>query len=569
MQAPVILWDFHVGVSHASSEQHDGEILHKLVLHKTGVQACEFSDDGKYLASVGGQDDNTLIIWECETGRAIVATPAANFAALSVVWFPGRNDRLVTAGQYHIRSWEFDSMRRRATPEDLKTGAVKRVYTCLACEEDSTIVYAGTSTGDVLSYSLTNGRFLQSSSHRFSLGALSIAAPGGSPSLLVGTGEGAVVKISRKELKFQTAVETMGSVTSIALASDCASAFVGTDGGNIYGLAVEGAGLEVQLRGTAHSEPIVDVIFPDRTSELFITASGCEIRVWHSIKRAELLRIRVPALKVLCVALNRAGTVILSGWDDGKIRAFTPETGKLLWIINDAHQDGTSAVAFTSDARRCISGGRDGRVRVWDLTSRSHTMLMSFKEHKKEVTCIRVSQNDEEALSSSADGSCCVWNLRRAARTNALFASTVFRCIQYHPDESQLLTCGTDRKVTYWDTTDCTAIRVMDAGQEEVCMRARAFCRSSHCDRASSLTILFPSLVQINCIDIDRTGVMFASGGADRVVKLWLYDEGEPIAVGTGHSGTIVKTRISPDNRVIVSVGTEGAIYIWRMPPKQ
>ena len=56
-------------------------------------------------------------------------------------------------------------------------------------------------------------------------------------------------------------------------------------------------------------------------------------------------------------------------------------------------------------------------------------MEMSFKEHKGTVTCVRVTKNDEEALSASVDGSCIIWNLRRGVRGNALFASTQFRCV--------------------------------------------------------------------------------------------------------------------------------------------
>lgn len=467
-QAPVILWDFHVAASHAGGEDHAGEVLHTMLLHKVGVQAAEFSDDGAFLATLGGQDDNSLIVWETATGKPVVATPAANYAALALAWYPGRSDKLVTAGQYHARTWDFSFERRRATPEDLKIGTIKRIYCCVALTEDGSTLYTGTSTGDVMAFNLTNGRFLATSSHRFTLGALALALPPAGDAVLVGTGEGAVVKLSRKELKVVHAVEVMGGVTSIAIAADAASAFVGTDAGNIYGIALDGPALEAQLRGTAHADPVVDVVFPAGTSELFLTAAGCEIRVWHAVKRSELLRIRVPALKVLAIALNKAGTLILSGWDDGKIRAFRPESGKLEYAINDAHAGGVSALAFSGDARRCVSGGVDGRVRVWDLAGRTHTMLMSFKEHKKEVTCVRVSANDEEALSSSVDGSCCVWNLRRAVRANALFASTSFRSIQYHPDESQLLTAGSDRKLTYWDTADCSAIRIIEGSTDEV-----------------------------------------------------------------------------------------------------
>ncbi len=164
-------------------------------------------------------------------------------------------------------------------------------------------------------------------------------------------------------------------------------------------------------------------------------------------------------------------------------------------------------------------------------------MEQSFKDHKGPITCIKISSNGDECLTASADGSCIVWNLRRGARQNALFASTVFKSIAYHPDESQLLTCGTDRKITYWDAVDCTAIRVMDGGVAEV-----------------------------NSLDITQDGSAFVTGGSDRLVKMWLYDEGTIIAAGHGHSGPVSRVKISPDGRSILSVGAEGAIFLWSVP---
>lgn len=72
--------------------------------------------------------------------------------------------------------------------------------------------------------------------------------------------------------------------------------------------------------------------------------------------------------------------------------------------------------------------------------------------------------------------------------------------------------------------------------------------------------------MQITTLDVQPDGVLFASAGLDRVVKLWLYDEGDLVASGVGHSGAINRVRISPDARVCVSVGEEGAIFIWGMP---
>lgn len=53
---------------------------------------------------------------------------------------------------------------------------------------------------------------------------------------------------------------------------------------------------------------------------------------------------------------------IILAWNDGKIRAFTPETGRLMYVIEHAHSMGVTAVATTSDGKRIISGGGEGQV---------------------------------------------------------------------------------------------------------------------------------------------------------------------------------------------------------------
>ena len=41
-----------------------------------------------------------------------------------------------------------------------------------------------------------------------------------------------------------------------------------------------------------------------------------------------------------------------------------PQSGKLKFEINNAHNKGVTALAFTNDCTRIISGGGDGQVRV-------------------------------------------------------------------------------------------------------------------------------------------------------------------------------------------------------------
>ena len=82
------------------------------------------------------------------------------------------------------------------------------------------------------------------------------------------------------------------------------------------------------------------------------------------------------------------GKSIISGWSDGKIRAFLPQSGKLLYVINDAHNHGCTAVTATSDGQRIISGGAEGEIRIWRITKQTQVMEASLKEHRGQVWSI-------------------------------------------------------------------------------------------------------------------------------------------------------------------------------------
>ena len=98
---------------------------------------------------------------------------------------------------------------------------------------------------------------------------------------------------------------------------------------------------------------------------MFATCSINDIRVWNATTRQELLRIEVPGLECFAVKFMNDGRSILSGWNDGKIRAFLPQSGRLLYAVNDAHNHGVTALAPTNDCTRIVSGGMEGEVRIW------------------------------------------------------------------------------------------------------------------------------------------------------------------------------------------------------------
>lgn len=99
-------------------------------------------------------------------------------------------------------------------------------------------------------------------------------------------------------------------------------------------------------------------------SEVFATAGVGDIRVWCLKTCQELLRIQVANFECSSVLFTYDGKAIVSGWNDGCIRAFTPLTGQLMYCILNTHNKGTTALAITSDGKTLISGGYEGQVIV-------------------------------------------------------------------------------------------------------------------------------------------------------------------------------------------------------------
>ncbi|KAJ3312304.1 Cilia- and flagella-associated protein 52 [Boothiomyces sp. JEL0838] len=535
-QADIILWDFEKRA-----------LLKRLSLHKVKVQALAFSPSGKYLASLGGEDDNAVIVWDMQQYAAICGSPASTDSSgvtLSLAYLNKSDTQFVTGGVGTLRVWELNAEKRKVRATNCQTGQIKRIVKCIAVDENDEYMYCGTTTGDLQQVSLKSKLFKKAGPPKekdlFSLGILSTALSPNGDSVIAGCGDGTIAVLGLPNLNILKSTKVSGSVTSISF--DSPTKFhAGTAQSNIYSVSVED--FKPTLITTCHYSRINDVCFPTESSDIFATASDSDIRLWNANTKEELLRISVPNLECQCITFKKDGSSLITGWNDGKIRAFGPQSGRLQYVINDAHKRVVTALAVTDAYNnrgdfRIVSGGEDGQVRVWKISKQTQQLDHAMKEHKGTVTCIKIRKNGYECVSASSDGSCIIWDLTRYVRNQVLFAPSFFHACCYYPDESQLLTSGTDRKVAYWEAFDGSLIREIQASQSDT----------------------------INGLDITENGKLFVIGGSDKIVKVYRYEEGELHSVGMGHSTDITKVRISPNGNFVVSVSSEGAIFQWQMP---
>ena len=159
-----------------------------------------------------------------------------------------------------------------------------------------------------------------------------------------------------------------------------------TSQGFLYRLRV--SDFSQMLLAENHTEPVVHVDYMSGVSDKYITSSvDGTIRLWdandYSVKaRCVNQGSVVQGVHPQCSLFT--DEIILSGWSDGKIRAFRVDNNQQLWQIDNAHKNGVTAIALSHNNKFIVSGGQEGEVRVWEIRSRE--LISHLKEHTSKVT---------------------------------------------------------------------------------------------------------------------------------------------------------------------------------------
>lgn len=146
--------------------------------------------------------------------------------------------------------------------------------------------------------------------------------------------------------------------------------------------------------------------------ELFATGSKNDIRLWQLKSHKELLRITVPNFSCTSLCFSYDGKLILSAWNDGIVRAFKPQSGKMFFSIENCHVKAVSAICMAKNGKTLVTGGCDGQIRMWQLSRDVQRLKAFFKEQRGPITSIHSSINDDEVVSSSTDGTCIIWDIK-------------------------------------------------------------------------------------------------------------------------------------------------------------
>ncbi|KAK8833146.1 hypothetical protein WA577_002760 [Blastocystis sp. JDR] len=135
-----------------------------------------------------------------------------------------------------------------------------------------------------------------------------------------------------------------------------------------------------------HALGITDLVL---NSGMYLVSSSLDktIRVWNLFSHQLISTITTPSIP-RCLCLTHTESRCYAGFADGSIsildfgqpleaNVIGGSGGENEQRLKSGHEDSVTCLAITSDDRFVISGGKDGRVFVWDASS-----LQMIKEYK-------------------------------------------------------------------------------------------------------------------------------------------------------------------------------------------
>ena len=253
------------------------------------------------------------------------------------------------------------------------------------------------------------------------------------------------------------------------------------------------------------------------------------------------------------------GKSLISGWTDGKIRAFLPQSGKLYWIINNAHKagdktyGGVTCLCSTLDCTNVISGGSDGEVRLWNIGKQTKKLQSAQKVHKGPITqvCLTDASNENRCASSSLDGTIILWHLKKFERLEKV--SIISIPFALRADDSQ--ENGVINMV-YISVSNCIACIDLD--------RKVSYISLENCTIEKQLQAAYDG--QLTSIALSEIRHEIAVGDENGEVKIFSNLDGKLLYLDhMSHGAPVTSLSYSPDGAKLISGDHFGKILIWRI----
>ncbi len=294
-----------------------------------------------------------------------------------------------------------------------------------------------------------------------------------------------------------------------------------------------------------HDNAVTDVAFlPEGVSAVSSGLDGT-IRLWDISQGRMQQVLYANRDEIFALAISQDGSKIASTEYKGQVRVLEifeknvkHLTGSLGWSAD---------VAFSPDSNKVVSWSMDGDIWIWD--SRKGELAGTFKGKKNKWGM---------ALAWSPDGTCVaagriaitIWDVESKKQIRTLEGHKDFiRDIVFSPDGKYLASASMDKTIRVWDMSTGKSLYTLEPQGLVIYLK--------------SGPVTNPIGLPMTTVAFSPDGKLLATGGADRVVRLWDSTTGKVLKELKGHRMSITAVAFSPDGKRLLSSSLDHTIRVW------
>ncbi|CUG82325.1 periodic tryptophan protein 2-like protein, putative [Bodo saltans] len=177
-----------------------------------------------------------------------------------------------------------------------------------------------------------------------------------------------------------------------------------------------------------------------------------QLLVWDWKGESYLLKEQSHYYDISCTAMTSDGASIISGGEDGKVKVWNTATGQC-YVTFTEHQGGITGIAASAATNAFFTCSKDGTARGYDLVRYRHFRVFTNAQRMGQNSCISIDPSGEVlAVGSSAHNFITLFSVQTGRVIDELSGhKSPLVCIAFHPSGTVLASGALDNTLIVWD----------------------------------------------------------------------------------------------------------------------
>jgi NACHT domain- and WD repeat-containing protein len=332
----------------------------------------------------------------------------------------------------------------------------------------------------------------------------------------------------------------------------------------------------------------VEAQFDSTNDRVVVAGKGNMLTVWDisklsKPKRVHQLRGHNRPVNACCFSPD--GKRIASAGEEGEIKLWDPETGKLIETSSTKHESAVWRLKYFKDGKTIVSASEDGKLKLWNSTNLQEQGELTGTESEP-IWAIDVSPNGEWIISGSQDNTLKLWSVKEKCKTFDFggHADEVWGC-RFFPNGMQAISASWDRTLRVWDINSAIKVgeKQSDSGNRLPAGHSgKVLCSAFSPDDAIVVSGSWDGWIRIwdsetgfeiksfkacngyvTSLSFSRNGKWLIVGSDDGELKLFDPTNGSEASSVQAHTAQVCSIAVSGNGTHIMSSSRDGFLHIW------